>query len=237
MRIGLWGAQGRLGSLIVELLHKRSIEHTSFLRSDSLEDKAQKLSSLLKKPAVLIDVSTPQGTLEICRLLKETKEPLSHVKGLIIGSTGHEDKTMILNLAKLIPVSFIENFSLGLFLIEEILRSETRLGIPVKELIKVLGFDQGLIDIHHKHKKDAPSGTAKKLASLLDLETSQISSLRVGDVMGEHTLLFSRESEEVVLEHKAYNRTIFALGALTYAQGLFSKNLAPGLYEKIDLFN
>ncbi len=193
---------------------------------------------------VMIDFSTPTSScanLEKCISLK---------KAIVIGTTGMSDKEMLQlhEASKHIPVFFAANMSVGVNVTLKLLELAAR----------ALGqqTDIEVIEAHHKHKVDAPSGTALKMGEVLALATNKqlpedgvfvrhghtgarqdgaigFSTIRGGDIAGEHTVMFIGESERVEISHKATDRKIFAEGALRAAKWLAQQS--PGLYGMNEL--
>ena len=240
MQVGILGASGRLGKLVVELLTEESIKTTAISRKD-LESKNTFQNALLKFTSgyVLLDVSLPEGTQRLLDVLSSLpKQHLEKIHGLIIGTTGHSlaQKKKIADLAQNIPICLVSNFSKGVFLFEQILTATTHNGKTVADLARALGFDLALNEIHHTLKKDAPSGTAITIAEAAKLSGDKISAVRVGKVVGEHTLYFSQDSEMLEIKHSAYNRKLFASGAAQLCKNIFTKKPNAGLISKDDFF-
>jgi 4-hydroxy-tetrahydrodipicolinate reductase len=177
---------------------------------------------------VVIDFSHAQAVDEICRAT------LRHGKSLVIGTTGHSQRQrrVIEEAARSLPIVFASNFSVGVNVLFWLTRKAAEL----------LGrdFSPEIIETHHKMKKDAPSGTAKTLAEVL--KTAQkiqdeipIQSIREGDVVGEHTVIFMGPEERLELTHRATSREIFARGALRAAHWIMGR--PPGLYSMQDVLD
>ncbi len=187
-------------------------------------DKKGKPSS--KKFDVVIDFSQPEGTISALNLCLDARAPL------VIATTGYDLNVskQIQKASKNIPVFVSANMSLGLNLMVESMAMFAR---------KFKGSEVGIEEVHHKFKKDKPSGTAKLIHQSLQKalpKTAKLEepvSLRGGGVFGIHKTFFFDESEFVVFEHQALNRTVFAKGAVTAAQWLMNKE--PGLYGMSDL--
>jgi 4-hydroxy-tetrahydrodipicolinate reductase len=129
-----------------------------------------------------------------------------------------------------LPIVFASNFSVGVNVLFWLTRKAA-------ELLE-RDFDPEIIETHHKMKKDAPSGTAKTLAEILKAEQKNqneipIQSIREGEVVGEHTVIFSGLGERIELTHRAASREIFARGALRAANWIMGK--PPGLYSMQDV--
>jgi 4-hydroxy-tetrahydrodipicolinate reductase len=199
---------------------------------------------LVATTEVSIDVSVPEGSVQIASLCAR------HGKPLVIGTTGHSDAQMkaIDSAAATCPILVAPNFSVGVNLLFWLTR----------ETAKVLGeaFDAEVIEMHHKLKKDAPSGTAKRIAEILagtrsttyekavrhgrqgmvGQRTPQeigVHAVRGGSVVGEHTVVFAGEGERIELIHRAASRDTFANGALWAAGWLLGQ--APGRYDMQDV--
>ena len=175
---------------------------------------------------------------------------VEHRKALVIGTTGHTDNqaASIQHAAGQIPIVFSSNYSTGVNTLFWLTRKAVEILGP--------GFDLEVVEMHHRLKKDAPSGTAKRLAEIL-AEARQLSyaddarhgrkgqvgertdaeigihAIRGGDVVGDHTVIFAAQGERVELTHKASSRETFANGALRAAQWVVTQ--PPGLYDMQDV--
>jgi 4-hydroxy-tetrahydrodipicolinate reductase len=180
----------------------------------------------MKNCDVAIDFSNADAITEI------SAAALQHRKPLVIGTTGHsrEQRRLIEETAQSLPVVFASNFSIGVNVL---------FWLTCKAAEQLGGdFDAEIIETHHKMKKDAPSGTAKTLAEVLKASKKTqteipIQSIREGDVVGEHTVIFRGPSERLELTHRAASREIFARGALHAAKWII--NQPPGLYSMQDV--
>ncbi len=217
LSIGILGSTGRMGLTLTKLIDRSS----QFMRASSLHTAD-----------VIVDFSHPLATEDY---LKSNLD-----KPLIIGTTGHSEQQLekVLKASQHIPILLAPNFSLGLSLC---LKAAALLGEAL--------FSKAFIDIietHHIHKKDAPSGTALALAktinpnytpvSLLEKRNANdivIHSIRAGETVGEHTIIFELQGEQITLSHKVHSREAFASGAL-YAATLLQRK-APGLYNLEDI--
>ncbi len=202
-------------------------------------DQGDDLAAGIALGDVVIDFSFHTATAEVIRLAAEQG------KALVIGTTGHAaaEKTKLLEAAAAIPTVWAGNYSVGVNLLYALTRRASA----------VLGadYDAEVIEMHHRFKKDAPSGTAARLLEIILEErklgadalrhgregitgerTSTevgIHSLRGGDVVGEHTAMFATLGERLELTHKATDRGIFARGALRAAQWVVEQK--PGVYD------
>src|SRR6266446_7458574 len=221
LRVLLVGAAGRMGKTIVDLA--RSDLKIQIVAQCDLGDAR---GPAMTKCDVAIDFSHPNAIEGICCAA------LQHQLAVVIGTTGHsaEQQQIIQRAAKVLPIVFASNFSVGVNVLFWL----------TQKAAELLGrdFDPEIVETHHKMKKDAPSGTAKTLADVL--ETVQkiqseipIQSIREGEVVGEHTVIFSGPGERVELTHRAANREIFALGALRATKWIMGKPV--GLYSMQDV--
>jgi 4-hydroxy-tetrahydrodipicolinate reductase len=198
----------------------------------------------LLKGDVVIDFTEPSGTLGILPEVAKAK------KAIVIGTTGFSPKETdrIRDFAKQIPCVLSPNMSVGVNLIFKILADTAR----------VTGddYDVEIVEMHHRFKKDAPSGTAMKMAEVVAGTLKRnldevgvfarkgvigerkkkeigIQSLRGGDVVGEHTVIFAGPGERIEIIHRAHSRDNFARGALLAARWIV--NQKPGLYDMQDV--
>ena len=168
--------------------------------------------SHLPKNSVIIDVSSPLGLKQLLTSKNTPKLPL------VIGTTGELPMKEIEEFAKNCPVTICPNFSKGVQLMDKIC------GLISNEN----DWDIEITEIHHPAKKDAPSGTAKKLCDSLGLEYEKAHCLRMDDVIGEHTVHLACKGERIEIKHTATNREIFSLGALRVAD--WTVDQKNGLY-------
>ena len=207
-------------------------------------DQGDDLRSVIEQGDVVVDFSSHSATLDIVALCAE------HKKALVIGTTGHSDegKSQIAEFKSRVPIVLSSNFSTGVNTLFWLTRKAAEILGP--------GFDLEIIEMHHRLKRDAPSGTAKTLAAILaqvrkqQLEnvvrhgragivgerTAQeigVHSVRGGDIVGDHTVVFAGVGERLELTHKASSRETFANGALRAAQWVVKQ--PPGLYDMLDV--
>lgn len=236
--ISLVGARGRMGKAITEAANAAGVGVAAAL------DFGDDLSNGLARGGdVIIDFSSHQATEAVVTQAVRLGKPL------VIGTTGHtvEDKARLLALAKSIPLVWSGNYSVGVNLLFALTRRAA----------SVLGsdYDAEVVEMHHRFKKDAPSGTAARLLEII-LEERKLTSealrhgregitgertptevgihaLRGGDVVGDHTVMFAALGERIELVHKASDRGIFARGALRAAQWVANK--PAGLYDMQDV--
>jgi 4-hydroxy-tetrahydrodipicolinate reductase len=221
VRVLFIGAAGRMGKTVLNLA--QSDQEIEIVAQCDLGDS---IEPAMKDCDVAIDFSHADAIDEICRAA------LQHEKSLVIGTTGHsqQQRRMIEETAHSVPIVFASNFSVGVNVLFWLTRKAAELLGP--------DFNPEIVETHHKMKKDAPSGTAKTLADILKaMQKSDreipIQSIREGDVVGEHTVIFSGPAERLELTHRAAGREIFALGALRAAKWIINK--PPGFYSMQDV--
>jgi 4-hydroxy-tetrahydrodipicolinate reductase len=219
VRVLLIGAAGRMGKTVLDMAQRdREIEIAGQC------DLGDSIEPAMKNCDVAIDFSQAGSIDEICRAVSQ------HGKSLVIGTTGHSQRQRktIEETAHSVPIVLASNFSVGVNVLFWL----------TQKAAELLGadFNPQIVETHHKMKKDAPSGTAKTLAEIFKAARDSeipIQSIREGDVVGEHTVIFGGGGESLELTHRAANRGIFALGALRAAKWIVGK--PPGLYSMQDV--
>jgi 4-hydroxy-tetrahydrodipicolinate reductase len=238
-RIIITGSKGRMGeALIAGAKSLRDLEIVGQI------DQGDDLAAVIGRGDAVIDFSLHSATPGIAELCAKNK------KALVVGTTGHsdEEKSAIVNRQSAIPIVWSSNFSTGVNALFWLTRKAAEILGP--------GFDLEIIEMHHRMKKDAPSGTAKTLAEILATVRRQqlekiarhgrvgivgertsaeigVHSVRGGDVVGDHTVIFANTGERLELTHKASSRQTFATGALRAAQWAVKQK--PGLYDMQDV--
>lgn len=240
MYIGLIGTSGRLGTLAKELFTEQSIPFTQITREDLKNiNNFKELLDRIPNDLIILDVSLPTGTTSLCNVINDlNSDELKKIRGIVVGTTGHDEhqKDLLYKSSKKVPICLVSNFSKGVFLFEELLKAKTTKGMSVSSLAKALGFDIAMSEIHHTKKKDAPSGTAITLAECAQIHKNQVSSVRVGKVVGEHILYLSSDSESLEIKHTAHTRKLFAEGALELCKNIYNQAPKPGFIKKEDYF-
>ncbi len=238
-RVIITGSKGRMGQMLAACA-ARNPE----LKVVWQIDIGDELSSVIDRCDVVIDFSFHDATPGVAQLCAE------HHKALVIGTTGHSEpeKTAIRAHAAAIPMVWASNYSTGV---------NTLFWLTQKAAeILGTGFDLEVVEMHHRLKKDAPSGTATTLLEILgDVRKLQLKealrhgregivgerthdeigmhAIRGGDVVGDHTVIFAGNGERVELTHKASSRETFANGALRAAQWVV--NQKPGIFDMQDV--
>ena len=202
------GVAGRMGRTIAAL-----VENDSLLS----------LQNNLETADVAIDFSSHEALADLLKKCVELKKPV------VVGTTGHspENIQLLQEMSKQIPIIFSPNFSLGMAVT---LEAAKQIAQQLKGLCQI-----EIIEAHSHTKKDKPSGTALKLAQTVSEKEIPIHSIRAGDIIGDHTVVFVLAGERIELKHQAESREVFARGALLAAK--FLKTKPPGLYSVKDLFN
>ena len=215
LRVLLIGAAGRMGKTVLDLA-----QGDAEIEIAAQCDLGDSIESPMANCDVAIDFSQADSIDEICRAA------LQHGKSLVIGTTGHsqQQRKTIEETAHSVPIVLASNFSVGVNVLFWL----------TQKAAELLGsdFNPEIVETHHKMKKDAPSGTAKTLADILRAVRNSeipIQSIREGDVVGEHIVIFSGPGESLELRHRAANRGIFAGGALRAAKWIVDK--PAGLYS------
>lgn len=258
------GAAGRMGSRIINVLSTSegirlggAVERKghSLLGQDAcgpaglpaggvLTVITDDLAAALKAGDVLIDFTFPEASLEHIRVGSDLGKPL------VIGSTGFSKEQLeeISKYVQKVPCVLSPNMSIGVNLCFKILG----------EVAKTIGedYDMEIVEAHHRMKKDAPSGTAMKMAQVIAQAVNRnldevgvyarkgmigerskkeigIQTLRAGDIVGEHTVMFAGKGERIEITHRAHSRDTFAAGAIRAAKWVVGKK--PGLYDMQDV--
>lgn len=262
LNIAVSGASGRMGSRIISLSENMDeLKLTGALERKAHSDSGKDIGEVIglgrigvlisddinnarENADVIIDFSSPSATIESLKLISGKPVPF------VIGTTGFsKDEIEHIRLyAQNTPCVFAPNMSVGVNLLLKVLAN----------IAQVTGddYDVEIIEAHHRLKKDAPSGTAMKMAQVLasalnrNLDDSAvyerhgligertqkeigIQTIRAGDIVGEHTVLFGGLGERIEITHKVSNRDTFARGALRAA--LWVRKQTPGLYDMQDV--
>ncbi|MFQ5455901.1 MAG: 4-hydroxy-tetrahydrodipicolinate reductase [Nitrospirota bacterium] len=256
------GASGRMGKRIINLIHDKEgislIGAVERKESPAIGRDAGEIAGLgntgisigeniediIKRADVVIDFTTPSAAMSALKIASANK------KAMVIGTTGftQDELNEIDIFTKDIPLVFSPNMSIGVNIVFK----------TIGEIAKILGgeYDMEIIEAHHRNKKDSPSGTAMKMGEILAQSTNRdlekvgkysrhgitgerkrdeigIQSIRAGDIVGEHTVIYCGNGERIEITHKAHSRDNFALGAIRAAEWIVSKR--PGLYDMLDV--
>ncbi len=233
IKLGITGACGKMGRRIYELARLDK----DFEVALALEMKG---TPLIGKDLGRIKVSSNLDGLFLIDVLVDFTLPeavdthldyaAKYKKALVLGTTGLSEaqKSKVQEIARIVPVVFTPNMSIGVNVLFSML----------PEMAEKLGPDYSveIVEAHHKAKKDAPSGTAKKLAEVISQVTKKdvpIHSIRLGDIFGDHEIVFCGNSERIQIKHQAHSRDLFVVGALKAVKWVFGK--PAGLYSMQDV--
>lgn len=222
IKICVSGSKGRMGSSIIRLA-----KDDADLEVSGQFDAGEDAEAPVASSDCLIDFTSPEATMANLAVCVKNKKPL------VIGTTGlsDEQKAGIREASKSIPVVFSPNMSIGVNVLFKI----------VEDAAKLLGpeYSINILEAHHVNKKDAPSGTAKELAAIIEAKKSgvrvPIESVREDEIVGEHTITFESPVDTLEITHSAKTRDIFAEGALEAAR--FAVKAKPGLYGMRDVLS
>jgi 4-hydroxy-tetrahydrodipicolinate reductase len=233
------GPKGKMGRALLSVAEKNPA-----LTVTARIERGQDVGKLIQQTDVVVDFTAHEATVPFAR------ECARHKKAIVIGTTGHTEaeRKELLEMAKSIPIVWSSNFSTGV----------NALFWLTAKAVEILGpdFDLEIVEMHHRLKKDAPSGTAHTLAQILAKARNHqlekvakygreglvgqrpaaeigIHSIRGGDVVGDNMVIFANTGERLELAHKASSRETFASGALRAAQWVAGKS--PGVYDMQDV--
>jgi len=238
-RIIIAGSKGRMGQMLLACAAR-----LPEIKLAGAVDQGDDITRCIADCDVVVDFSMHDATAGFAELCAQ------HRKGLVIGTTGHTEaeKTEIRNRASEVPIVWSSNYSTGVNTLFWLTRKAVEILGP--------GFDLEIVEMHHRRKQDAPSGTAATLADILArvrrvqlTEAARhgrqglvgartageigIHAVRGGDVVGDHTVIFAGDGERVELTHRASSRETFANGALRAACWIVGRK--PGLYDMQDV--
>ena len=261
MKIAVAGASGRMGHMLIEAIQHADdatlagaldvsaapgigTDAAAFLGKSTGVFIESDLAKALTNAEFLIDFTRPEGTLKHLEYCAE------HGIKVIIGTTGFDDagKATIAAAAKKTAVMFAPNMSVGVNVTMKLL------GLAAKNFSH--GYDIEIIEAHHRHKVDAPSGTALQMGEVIadalgrklddvavyaregvtgprDPSSIGFATIRGGDIIGDHTVLFAGEGERIEISHKSSSRVHYAHGSLRAAR--FLRDKTTGLYDMQDV--
>jgi len=254
IKVGILGSTGRMGShLIKNTLEDEALELATLHVFDELKTTVPEsvlitndMDKFVENADVIVDFSAPVATEALCEAILKNPKPI------VVATTGFtpHQQNLLSEVAKVAPVLYSSNMSVGIALLKQLVRDVSS---------KLKDFDIEIVEMHHRHKVDAPSGTALTLAEFaaegrgLDLDKVRVSgrdgqigartkdeiavmALRGGDIVGRHTVGFYNDGEYIELGHTATSRETFSKGALRAAKwlvnqdnGMYSINDAIGL--------
>jgi len=248
IKTGIFGAGGRVGRLLVDnIKNDEALELSTIYVRNTIDFPVpeetlvtNEMETLLNSSELIIDFTLPEATEELLKTAIETKPT-----PIVIGTTGLDShqQNLMKEASKLMPILYATNMSVGVALLNKLVYLASK---------SLSDFDIEIVEMHHKFKKDAPSGTALTLADSaakgrdLNLDQVRVSgrdgmigertkdeiavmALRGGDIVGEHTVGFYADGEYVRLSHTATNRNTFANGAIRAGKWLVDQ--PSGLYS------
>lgn len=248
IKVVVCGASGRMGQIIgrmvseapdLELVGGINLKPGSFFGADIVETRNAEALLQKVKPDVLIDFTVAAAAVGNVKMAARNNV------ALIVGTTGitpEQRKEMEASIRGHVPAVISSNFSVGVSIFLQLMRESAKL---------LKDYDIEVIEAHHRNKKDAPSGTAKTILQILDEEAGVrkkmygregmterkdeigVHVIRGGDIVGDHSVMFSKNFETIELSHRAYDRSVFASGALTAARWVVGKK--PGIYGMTDV--
>ncbi|MDA9687153.1 4-hydroxy-tetrahydrodipicolinate reductase [bacterium] len=253
INLAITGCMGRMGQqLIKSSKSNNNFKMVSLTENRIINKKFNKIKPepnteiAFEKTDIIIDFTIPKCTIEVLKIASKLK------KRVVIGTTGftQKEEKIIKKYSKKIPILKAGNMSLGVNLLMYLTEIASK-SLDDNYLSKIF-------EVHHKHKKDYPSGTAlmlgkgiangknKDLYNLMGKKflnkknfpygkKINFNSIRKGEIIGEHEVKFSSGKEIITLNHEAFDRTLYSDGALTAAKWLMKKK--PGLYSMRDLLN
>ncbi len=253
INLAVTGCMGRMGQQIIRSIKSdRNFKIVALTENKIINKKINGIrvdlnkETIFKKAHLIIDFTVPKCTFQVLRIAAKLK------KRVVIGTTGftRNEENLIKKFSKKIPILKAGNMSLGINLLMYLTE------ITSSSLGK--NFVSKIYEVHHKNKKDYPSGTALMLGNGIAKGKKKnfynligkkylnkksfpygnkinFNSLRKGKVIGEHEVKFSSGKEIITLNHEAFDRTLYSEGALSAAKWLMSKK--PGLYSMRDLMN
>lgn len=220
IKLAITGCRGRMGQFITNLaLKDQDIQVVALVESPSCPDVPEEIAgvmvsrdiSAIQGADVLIDFTLPQPTMN------NVSACLEYKVAMVIGTTGlsDEDRERILAASEHIPIVQSTNMSIGVNVV---------FGLLKKSAALLNGYKVSITETHHIHKKDAPSGTAKTMAEVIeevmDEKITDIQSVREGEVIGYHKVTFDGDMDTIEISHNAKTRAMFAEGAISAAKFL-----------------
>lgn len=263
IRIVVIGAGGRMGrQVLTAALQDKEVQVVGGVAEPGLADVGTDLGTLaglnpigiaavddlenvIDEADTLVEFTLPRVTIEHVKLAAQRMKPI------VIGTTGFDAEQLaeVRRSAKKVPILLSPNMSVGINLLLKL--------VPVVARALGQGYDIEIVEAHHRMKRDAPSGTALKLAEViaeaLDVELGQVATygrqgiaprvegeigihaVRGGGIVGDHNVIFVNDSEQIEITHRAFSRQTFALGAIRAAKFIVHQN--PGLYSMLDVLS
>lgn len=247
-KVVVCGASGRMGQTIGRMVHEApdmelvggiNLKQSTFFGAEIVEAKDAEALIKKTKAEVLIDFTIASAAVGNVKMAARNN------CALIVGTTGitpEQHKEMESAIKGQVPAVISNNFSIGVNIFMQLVRESAKL---LKE------YDIEVLEAHHRAKKDAPSGTAKTILQIIEEEAGTrqkmygregmterkneigVHVIRGGDIVGDHKVMYSKNYETIELSHRAYDRSVFASGALVAARWVVGKK--PGIYGMSDV--
>ena len=247
IKIAIVGACGRMGIEVANCIFQNSKTQLSFCLTREIKQYNEfpvqdlltnDIEKVFQEADVIIDFSSPEGLKECL------KQAVKHNKPLVSGTTGIDGNIhkSIEEASKEVKVCYSGNMSIGIAVVKNALKTLSK---------QLADYDCEILEIHHNQKKDSPSGTSILLGKAVAEGRRQsfesvanfartgkrvkdeigFASIRGGSVFGEHEVMFIGQEDQICIKHTAFNRTIFAKGAVQTAIALFEKSQTNGLFQ------
>lgn len=233
IRLIINGGCGKMGRRIIDLAAAEDgVKVAAALECNNHPELGRKIEGVLvsdnpdivKDADVVIDFSSPEAAMELLKVI------LRHKKACVIGTTGFNPEQVreITKAAASVPIVFSPNMSVGVNVLFRLVREAAG---------KLKDYDISIKEVHHVHKKDSPSGTAKKIAEIAEKASNKkvkdIIAIREGEVIGEHEIVLESKLDKLVISHSAKTRDVLACGAIAAAKWVANK--PAGLYDIQDV--
>jgi len=237
IKVAVCGAAGRMGSLVAQNVLQE--EDMNLVAAFDVKDAGRSIGNVRisevgrihdvlakTKPDVLVDFTVASGAVE------NAKAAAEHGVNLVIGTTGftpEQHREMCTAIGKKVAAVISPNFAVGVNVFWKL----------IGDAAKYLGdVDVEIVEAHHKRKKDAPSGTAKKAAEIVRASLGKeisVHSIRSGDIVGDHLVLFAGDGERLEIKHQAHSRQAFASGAIKAIRWVAGAKKGKGVFSMNDV--
>ncbi len=228
IQIGILGGTGRMGQSLQKLIETDYSKKSKVICAPK---EGESFDGLLACD-VVIDFSLPDATRAFAQFVAESKQ--EKLPAIVIGTTGlkTEEHQILKTAGEKTSVLSAPNFSAGIYALHQIIKA-------AQPLLGELGYQPVMLETHHKHKKDRPSGTAISLQSAVSPYgpgNVPVHSIHAGEVIGDHEVRYYGKADQITLSHRAQDRSLFARGAIDVALWLSNKRREnPGLTGKLSI--